>query len=126
MKPTKIIIEYPNGSTWTTENAEEIRAIGISLPKGIHWKVSSDIETLRNLYFRMLTELSKHSKSGDSKIDLHNALKPMLFDKLGEFPQFFIDEKVVRSTKNLNYYGWLALIEQLKIEADNIFNYIFK
>ena len=126
MPAKKIIIEHEDGSVWYTTNPTEIRTVGLSLPRGISWVKTSNIKTLSNLYFTLLTEVVKNSGLGYSKADLHNALKPMLLNKIKDFPQYFIDGNVSLSTKDLNHEGWVAVINQLKIEVNDICGYVFK
>lgn len=125
MPAIKITIEHKDGSVWYTTNPTEIRTVGLSLPRSIHWVKSSDVKTLSNTYFSLLTEVVKNSGLGYSKVDLHNALKPMLFNKIKDFPHYFTSGEPSMSTKDLNHEGWVAIIQQLKIEVNDICGYVF-
>lgn len=124
-KVAKITISYTDGSVWFTDNPTEIRAVGLSLPKGIKWNKGASEEILRNVYFNLLTEIVKNVKPGYNKTDLHESLKPMLLQKLKDFPQYFKDGKPGNTTTNLTRDGWIAIIEQLKETANDVFNYTF-
>lgn len=126
MEPVSITIEFKNGNIWTTSNPLELRKIGLTLPKNINWKFGAASDTLRNMYFLMLTELSKATKTGYTKVDLHEQMKPLIFKKFLDFPDFFTTGVPEYSTRNLTRKGWLAAIEQLKTVANDVFQYTFK
>ena len=126
MKPVNIIITFEDGSSWYTNNVEEIRQIGTALPKNIKWGVTKGIPVLRNKYFVMLDELCKAVKPGYTKTDLHEALKPLLLSKFKDFPHYYTTGVPEYSTANLTYQGWFAVIEQLKSVANDIYGYVFK
>jgi hypothetical protein len=126
MKPCKVIIEYPDGSIWQTDKPDEIRAIGLTLPRQVQWKKSANIDTLRRKYQAMLTELVKNTNGGYTKVDLHEAMKPLIISKFVDFPNYFIDGVFTKSTKNLTREGWIAMIEGLQVTSADIYNYYFK
>lgn len=126
MEPVKVTIEFKDGSIWSATNAEDIRKIGLCLPKGMVWKQGAAKDKLHNKYFLMLTELCNAVRNGDTKADMHEHMKPLIMRKFLDFPQYFTTGVPEYSTKNLTYEGWLATIEQLKTVANDVFNYTFK
>lgn len=127
MKPTRIIIEFADGSIRYTDSEAEIRTIGLALPRSIKWITGSGIKALRNKYFAMLSELRKNKEDarGYTKADLHESLKPLVMKAFAEMPQYFTNEQPEYSTKNLNREGWIAYIEQFKSIINDIYGYIF-
>jgi hypothetical protein len=81
---------------------------------------------LQRVYFAMVEELAKNTGSGQSKMSLHEALKPMLFSKLQDNVANFHNNVVEHSTKNLTHTGWVNMIEQLKEFAQDIFGYVLR
>jgi hypothetical protein len=126
MKPIKITIEFADGSTWFTTNPSELRDIGLNLPKQVRWMQGARAEMLRNRYFLMLTELAKAANTGDTKADLHEQMKPLIFRKFVDFTHYYTNGVPEYSTRNLTREGWIATIEQLKVVANDVFNYTFK
>lgn len=125
MKINKIILQHKDGSLHYIDNEIDILAVIKNLPAKLLWKHTTNIQTLHLKYFGMLTELAKNSQSGYEKTDLHEALKPMLFRKFKDFPNYFKNGIPTESTQDLSYDGWCALIEQLKVIANDIFSYAF-
>lgn len=126
MEPVCITIEFNDGNIWQTRDALDLRKIGLTLPKHIKWKQGAAAETLRNKYFHMLTELSKATNTGDSKEDLHEQMKPLIMRRFVDFPQYFTTGIPEYSTRNLTRSGWLAMINNLQVQANDVFNYTFK
>ncbi len=126
MSVIRITIEHSDGSVWHTTDPLDIRKIGLTMPKHIGWKYGATADKLRNKYFLMLTELSKAINNGDTKVDLHEQMKPLIMRKFVDFPQYFTTGQPEYSTRNLSYAGWLATIEQLKTVANDVFSYTFK
>ena len=127
MNINKITFQGKDGSLHYVDDVAGIASILLSMPKKLLWKHTSNIEKLRNVYFAMLTEISKNCNTGYSKADLHNSLKPLLLNKLKDFKHCFKDGTFTNNTTDtLNYEGWLIVIEQLKVVANDIFNYSFK
>lgn len=120
----RIKIEREDGVVFSSplmENKENI----IDLSK-IEWKKTTDIQTLHNKYFAMLTELNHGVNTGYSDAELHKMLKFVLLTKFLDIPSYFCDDKpVTHTTKTLNVIGWSALLKELEVEAGNIFNYYF-
>lgn len=122
----KLTIELDNGKLLYLTDEELIKRVLDVIPKDIQWKKTAGIRELRNTYFFLLTELNTNINTGYSKSDLHNALKPLILNKFKDMPHYFKDDIWMDSTSALNYTGWLATIEQLKVVANDIFGYIFK
>lgn len=126
MKPIRISIECDDGSVSYIDDVAIIRKIGLAIiPLHLSWTKSANIATLRNKYFQMLTELAKKADTGQTKADLHEALKPLLLGKFVDFPQFFTTGKFEQGTRYLTREGWIAIIEQLKSVAADIYGYVF-
>ncbi len=126
MRVIKVTFENKDGSVVYTDIEADINKLLIAVPRGITWKHGTSIDRLRNQYFRMISELAKETNSGNTKTDLHNSIKPIIMGKFTDFPHYFIDGVPTRSTTNLSREGWIALIEQLKVAANDIFTYTFK
>lgn len=126
MSPNRIILEFPDGSIKFVDEPDVIRAIGLTLPKNITWQVGATEVALRKKYFQMVTELAKSQVTGYTKVDLHEALKPLLLSKFRDFPQFFKTGIPEYSTRHLTREGWIAVIEQLKSISVDVFGYIYK
>lgn len=127
MKVDKICFYSTDGSCHYLDTKKDIEAVMLSLPRKLIWKTNTPTEKLQKVYFVLLDELNKNCKTGYSKIDLHEALKPMIMNKLLDMPQYFEDGiPVNNTTSSLNYEGWRAIIEQLKVVANDIFQYTFK
>lgn len=125
MKALKLTIEFDDGSVLYTSDAAAIRLAGKAIPKGT-LQPGAAAEVLRNKYFQMLTELHKNKATDHTKAELHEAFKPLLLSKLRDFPQYFTTGTPEYSTKHLTREGWIALIEQLKSAAVDIYGYIWK
>lgn len=125
MSIVKITIEQEDGSTYYLIDKVDLVKAMKSFPKGLSWHKTATIEVLQHKYFAMLTELAKNTNSGNSKTDLHNSLKPMLLTNIKEFTHYYRGNKITESTKDLNAEGWSAIIEQLRVVANDIFNYTF-
>ena len=125
MPITRITLLHDDGSTWYIDSPVDIRAIGLSLPKTIRWKKTGNLKDLHNKYFGMLSEMNKSIRTGYTDTDLHNNIKPLIFKKFKEFPQYFKTGAPECSTVNLNIEGWNAAIEQLKVVASEVFEYAF-
>lgn len=129
MEITKIIIEYKDGSQLFTENHNEIEILSktiIDHGKLVVWRRMAGISALRNKYFALLNELVEKANTGYDKTELHEAIKPIIMRKFKDFPQYFSTGVPEYSTKNLTSSGWGAMIDQLKVRAEEIFGYIFK
>ena len=75
----------------------------------------------------MVTELSKNTQSGYTKMEIHSLLKPMLFKEIIDFPTLFENNLPESSTKNLTTEGWSTLVEQLRVAANDLFEgYVFE
>lgn len=126
MRPTKIVIHYPDGSTMYTDNIESIRAIGKALPPSIVWNKTAKLASLRAKYYLLIDELVKNTNAGYNKTDLHEAMKPLVMTKFADFPHYFETGKPEFSTRHLTTDGWHAMIDGLKVVAMDIYQYIFK
>jgi hypothetical protein len=126
MRVNKIILQGNDGSVHYIDGEKDIANVLLSLPKKLMWKHSSNVGRLRNKYFLMISELSKACNTGYSKADLHESLKPILLGKLRDFKHAFRDGVFTNTTTDtLTYEGWQMLLEQLKVVANDIFNYTF-
>lgn len=121
-----ILVKLENGSLLILEDKYSIKAVSEILPRDLPWKKSSSIEKLRNKYFQLVNELAKETNLGYTKTDLHNSIKVNIMKKFEDFPHYFSTNEPECSTKHLNYEGWVAMIEQLKVYALDIFGYTFK
>lgn len=122
----KVTIELNDGRVWTTTDPLDLRKIDLCLPRHINWKEGASADTLRNKYFLLLTELVKHLKTGDTKTDMHEQIKPLVMQRFMDFPQYFTNNQPEYSTRHLTRQGWIAFIEQFKSVALDVFGYIFK
>jgi hypothetical protein len=126
MKIDRIVVYHKNGSLHTVDDPAGILAIIKAMPPKLLWKHTADISSIQGLYFRMLTQMARDLNTGDTKTDLHAALKPLLMTKFKDFPNYFSDGIYTNSTtRTLTYDGWVALVEQLKDVANTIFKYTF-
>lgn len=126
MKPLNITITFVDGSQWVISDQDQLTKIGLNFPKGLKWNQYKGKHALRNKYFVMLDELAKAAKPGYTKQDFHEALKPLLFKKLYDFEHYFEKGLPEYSTRNLNREGWVAIIDQLRTTANDIYGYVFK
>lgn len=126
MKVTKFIIEFEDGSVKWIDDDASIHKLKLAVPANLQWHAGSAIETLSKKYFVMLDELRASNVTGYGKVDLHDALKPLLLNKFRDFPHYFTNAIPEYSTKHLNRDGWIALIEQLKSVSADVFGYVFK
>jgi hypothetical protein len=124
MKMLKLTIEFNDGSIKYIDDEQLIRKTALTVPTN-SWKSGASIEALRNKYYQMLTELSKTTATGSTKLDLHEAFKPMLMQQMRDFPQYFVNQQPEYSTKHLNREGWIALIAQLKSISLDIYGHAF-
>lgn len=122
----KVILQQEDGGQKFITNKQDIDKFKYCIPSEIKWEQTANIKTLSNKYFAMLSELQKNTETGYTKSDLHNALKPLILNPLFDISQYFKDGEAKLSTRCLSYEGWIAVIEQLKLTANDIFGYIFK
>jgi hypothetical protein len=124
---TKITFERKNGSQYYTTNPEHIEAIVSAVNQlNIDYKHTTTIDTLRNKYFSMIKEIIRNTSLGYNATELHESLKPILFNHFIEYPHYFIGGEFKQSLTALNIDGYSALIEELKIAAVDLFNYVFE
>lgn len=123
----KISFEKDDGTIFYTEHLVDILKITKGLPV-IKWKKTGSLAALHKKYFSMLEELRKNTdaKNNYSKAEFPNSIKPLLFNYLQDFKHIFTTGVPEYSTKNLTVEGYSLLIEQLKVVAYDVFNYIFK
>lgn len=132
----RITFEHTDGSLQYLE-AEELSAYNNGIKELIETAGFNPFSTLefkefapeakiQRVYFALVEEVAKNVKTGYTKTELHEALKPMLFNKLQDNLLNFKDNIVVHSTKNLTHQGWVTLIEEFKKFVQDIFDYILK
>lgn len=124
MKIIKILFIDDDGGQLSTTGAKEIKDI-LSKVDISGLEHTSDIKTLHNKYFAMLSELCKNTSTGYTKSDLHEALKPLVMKPLYDIDIFFAEDTDRASTRGLTYEGWVAAIAQLKTVANDVFGYSF-
>jgi len=123
----KISIEQADGTVYYTEYPADIQTILLALgPLKVQYKKTAGIARLRNKYFTMVTELERSVNTGYGKTGLHTALKGLILPKFAEMPHYFTNGQPERSTTKLNAHGWDALLEELRVVANDIWNYSFK
>lgn len=127
MRVKKIKFEVEDGSMFYVDANEDIQKLVDCLPKDIKFKKTSDVKTLQNKYFAMVSELARNTGTGYTKMEIHNLLKPRLFKEIECFPNLYTDNIPQQSTKHLTTEGWSVLIEQLRIVANDLFEgYVFE
>jgi len=112
----KISLEKNDGTMYYVTDAIDIEAITKVFPK-VKFHKTTDKETLRRKYRAILTDAAK--KKGYTREQLHESLKPILFGKFKDFPEYFIDATKGNSTTNLTLEGLSALIENLNDFLNN-------
>lgn len=132
----RITFEHTDGSIQYIE-AEELLAYnkgvkelietaGFNPFSNIEFKEFAPEAKIQRVYFALVEETAKNIKSGYTKTELHEALKPMLFTKIQDNLLNFKDNVVAHSTKNLTHQGWVTLIEEFKKFVQDIFGYVIK
>lgn len=83
------------------------------------------VENLRKTYFSMRDEVYFHSSTGYSKIELHELAKKVIFPKLVDDPDNFIEGGKAQkelSVTWLSEQGWKSFIEEFKLFCAENFN----
>lgn len=126
MKINKITLHHRDGSLHYVDGEDDIWQVVKCIPTTLKWKHTSPVQTLNNKYFALVDELDHNVKTGYTRAQLHESLKPLLFNKFDDFTHYFKGGVNTRSTKDLTYDGWVATIQQLKEVASDVFNYTFQ
>jgi hypothetical protein len=113
----KIVLHDHTGQYHTITQNDAIIAV-LKAIKAINppYVSSPTINVLQRKYYALLTQYA-HSL-GYTKEDLHLAVKPILFNKLKEFPSYFIQQNLEPSIANLTVEGLQALL----INMEDFFN----
>ena len=121
----KVTVLNSDGSIWWIDNDKDIKKLEEYLPKTTNWKRTGTIKELRNKYFGMLKQLNAEASTGYTDSALHEAIKPLLFNKFTDLTHLFKTEEHSYSTKDLTIEGWQQLIQELKVIANDVFGYMF-
>jgi len=121
----KITVLNSDGSIWWLDDTKDLNKLEKSFPRDTKWKRTGTLRELQNKYFGMLKELNTNANTGYTDSALHEAIKPLLFNKFTDLTHLFKTEQHSYSTKDLTIEGWQQLIQELKVTANDVFGYIF-
>lgn len=125
-KVARVTIDFKDGSSKFIFDKDDIGAIMHEIAGRVEWHSTKPIETLSKKYFFMLDEAVRNGETGYSKAELHELFKGEILPKLFDFKNYFTDDTRKLSTRNLSHDGWVAFMEQVKVEANHNFGYYFK